>query len=176
MPAGRPTKYDAVVYGLHDGSGTIYYVGKTKRFMARMACYRAGKSHGNAALASKLQQHGLHWTILQLNPADLNSAEFDEIESRTGLVNVIRSRNQQIGDVGGTVPWRVAGTRCPSEHYRLKMRNSFGDTVKWVGETLSAMNALERVAAEHRFADVFENAGLGAVVAKWREGMPYARA
>ncbi len=172
MPAGRPTKYDPsfcdrVIYGLHDGCGNIFYVGKSASFRKRLSAYRAGRFHGNRGLEAAVNEFGLHWIVLEENPLDMNAAEFFHIEARPGLVNLITDRDRALMFAPSNKPWHVPGVKCPSEQYLTMMRNRFGIKMPDVKSALKAMTDTDRVASERRFAKLL---GPKPSIKKWEFG------
>ncbi len=163
MPGGRPTKYkpeycgyenSCVVYGLCDELGRVFYVGKTKNLKSRLRTYHKGNFHGNKALQKKVEENGLWFVILDLNPENLTETEMRRIQGMEGLVNIVvdnrpffhRSRK----------PWVVKGAACPTKVYQMHMRNAFGARVVWLSDMLKTLNDKQRLAVELRFAKLIE--------------------
>ena len=182
MPAGRPSKYldeyceqvaftgGAAVYGLHDGSGNVFYVGKSKNLRKRLSIYRRGHFHGNRRLEEKVAEHGLHIIVLRDNPSDLHNAEFDEIESRQGLVNCITDRNAHLYMAKSTKPWVVAGVKCPSAQVQREYISLTGKRhPSELFNRLNGMSDCERLETECKIAVEFHGKITG--IQKWIDGV-----
>lgn len=169
----RPTKYDpsfceTVIYGLHDGSGNIFYVGKSSNLKKRLAAYKGGRFHGNRALASKIREFGVNYIIIRINPPDIDEAEFEEITSRNGLVNIIVDRQQPLIFSRSHKPWIVPGVKCPSSQYLMFMRNAFGLSLLYIKASLAKMCDTARMMAERRFAKIMSGRPS---IEKWEIGV-----
>lgn len=156
-----------VIYGLLDKSGDVFYVGKTVNLTKRMAAYKSGRFHGNRALAAKIEENGLAHIILRSDCEDINAEEFAEIQSRSGLVNLITSPRQPLRYAKSNKPWVLPGVTLPSTAYMRHMRNAFGVSCKWMKDALNAQSDEERVKSERRIAENFSATAIGNACSKW---------
>jgi len=171
MPAGRPSKYNPVVYGLTDKDGVVFYVGQTKNLQQRMSAYKSGRCHGNRSLSAMIEKHGVNHVILRSGCKDLTSEEFEEIEARSGLVNLITSRSQALRYAKTTKPWIVSGVASPSTAYMRHMKNAFNTSCQWMKDELNSQSDGDRVKSELRIAQTFLQTPIGPACNKWMEAI-----
>lgn len=156
-----------VVYGLCDDVGNVFYVGQTVSLRRRMASYRSGRFHGNAALAAKVDAFGLNVVVLRECTEGLTKAEFEEIAARGDLVNLIKTEGEALRYAASSKPWVVPGLQLPTTVYMRHMRNAFGQACGRLKKQLVIMTDDERLAVELRFAETFAKTGIGSACGKW---------
>jgi predicted GIY-YIG superfamily endonuclease len=169
MPAGRPT--NGVIYGLVDRDGKVFYVGQTKNLKKRISAYKSGRFHQNGGLADMISMHGVNPVVLRDDPDNLTEAEFEEISERSGLVNLILSKDEALRYAKSTKPWAVAGLQLPSTIYMRHMRNAFGQSCEWLKRHIVTLSQEDRLSLEKRFSDTFAASTIGRQCKEWRDAI-----
>ena len=143
-----------VVYGLSGIDGEIFYVGKANKLRPRFMAHRRNDGP-NCRLRERIEAVGadLRVQVLRFDPADIISAEREEIEAGgSRLVNLMRA-NDPRWDLQSDLPWSVGtGIRTPAQ---IEVRRTSKENRVKIRRLVKAMSPARRCRFELEvFADM----------------------